>query len=136
MVIRRHKECFQPLYINTYSIRGRGRGIFDIFQYFRDFFKLKIHENQETSVLLRILVYFVTSWLGMLDNGEFFDIEAIVPHILVILPSKMAENGSKLTKKRAFFKKGMQSHPKRHLILPKIIWWYGTGTSFTETVGT
>ena len=111
MKIRRHKECFQPLYINTYSIRGRGRGIFAIFQYFRDFLKLKIHENLETPLLIRILVYFVTSWLGTLDNGEFFDIEAIVPHILDILPSKMAKNGSKLTKKRPFFKKVVQSHP-------------------------
>merc|ERR1712034_138861 len=102
MKIRRHKECFQPLYINTYSIRGRGRGILAIFQYFRDFLKLKIHENLETSVVLRILVYFVTIWLGMLDNGDFFDIEVIVPHISVILPSKMAKNRSKLTKKRTF----------------------------------
>lgn len=80
MKIRRHKECFQPLYINTYRIRGRARGIFTIFQYFRDFLKLKIQENVETSVLLRILVYLVATWLGMLDNGEFFDIEAVVPH--------------------------------------------------------
>ena len=110
--------------------------IFAIFQYFRDFLKLKIHENLETSVILRVLVYFVIIWLGMLDNGVFFDIEVIVPHISVILPSKMAKNRSKLTKKRTFFNKAMQSHPKRHLILPKIIWWYGTGTCFTETVGT
>jgi len=48
----------------------------------------------------------------------------------------MAKNGSKLTKKRAFFKKRMQSHPKRHTVPPKSTWLYGTGTSFTETVGT
>jgi len=46
MGIKRHKEVFQPLYINTYSIGGRGRGIFAIFEYFCNFLKLKIHENE------------------------------------------------------------------------------------------
>ena len=42
----------------------------------------------------------------MLDNDGFFDIEAIVPQILSILPSKMTKNGSKLTKKERFLKNG------------------------------
>jgi len=41
----RHKQFFKPLHINTFSIWGRGWGIFAIFQDFCDFFKLKIYEN-------------------------------------------------------------------------------------------
>jgi len=41
----RHKQFYKPLHINTFCIWGRGWGIFAIFQYFCDFFKLKIYEN-------------------------------------------------------------------------------------------
>ena len=63
------------------------------------------------SVLFPVLVYFDINWLGMLDNGGFFDIQKIVPQLLTFLAGKMAKNGSKLAQKRAFFKKRMQSHP-------------------------
>ena len=45
-----------------------------------------------------VLVYFVINWLGMTDNGGSFDIEAILPHVLVLLVGKMLRNGSKLNK--------------------------------------
>ena len=90
----RHKEIFQSIYINTFSIWDRGRVIFSIFQYFCDFLKLKIHENEKTSLLFRSLVYFFINWLCMLDNRVFFDIETIVAQVLVILPGKMAKNRS------------------------------------------
>ena len=93
-VFTRHKEIFQSIYINTFSIWGRGRVIFSIFQYFCDFLKLKIHENEKTSLLFRSLVYFVINWLCMLHDRVFFDIETIVAHVLVILPGKMAKNRS------------------------------------------
>ena len=41
-----------------------------------------------------VLVYFVINWLGMSDNGRFFDIEAILPHVFVLLVGKMVKNGS------------------------------------------
>ena len=50
------------------------------------------------SVYFCILVYFLINWLGMLDNAVFFDLEAIVPQILVILASKMARKWAKLAK--------------------------------------
>ena len=45
------------------------------------------------------------NWIAMSDNVGFFGLQAIVTQILVILTSKMAENGSKLTQKRVCFKK-------------------------------
>ena len=57
------------------------------------------------SVYFCVLVYFLINWLGMLDNGVFFDIEAIVPQILVILASKMAGKWANLAKNRGMFRK-------------------------------
>ena len=37
-----------------------------------------------------VLVYFVINWLCM-----FFDIDAILPHVFVLLVGKMVENGEK-----------------------------------------
>ena len=50
------------------------------------------------SVRFRVLVYFFNAWFGMLDNGGFFDIEGIVPKVLVSIGSKMVKNGSLLAK--------------------------------------
>jgi len=50
------------------------------------------------SVHFCVLVYFLINWLGMLDNGVFFDLVAIVPQILAILASKMAQKWAKLAK--------------------------------------
>jgi hypothetical protein len=55
------------------------------------------------SVLFPVLVYFVINWLGMSDNAGLFDIEAILPHVLVLLVGKMAKNGSKLAKIKVYF---------------------------------
>ena len=68
----RHKEFFEPLHINTSST----------FQYFGDLFKREVHDEQ-TSVLFFVLLYFVIAWLGMLDNGGFFNIEMIVSSVLL-----------------------------------------------------
>ena len=62
------------------------------------------------------MAYFINNWLGMLDNDGFFDIEAIVPQILSILPSKMTKNGSKIDQKGALFKEWTPSHPKRTIL--------------------
>ena len=45
-----------------------------------------------------VLVYFVINWLGMTGNGGYFDIDAILPHVFILLVSKMVKNGSKLAK--------------------------------------
>ena len=50
------------------------------------------------SVRFRVLVYFVNAWFGMLDNGGFFDIEGIVPKVLVSIGSKMVKNTPQLAK--------------------------------------
>ena len=42
-----------------------------------------------------VLVYFVMNWLGVSDNGGFFDIEAILPHVYVLLVGKMGQNWPK-----------------------------------------
>jgi len=52
----------------------------------------------------------------MSDNVGFFDLQAIVTQILVILTSKMAENGSNLTQKRVCFKKMAETYIKKHII--------------------
>ena len=50
------------------------------------------------SVYFCVLLYFLINWLGMLDNGVFFDLEAIVRQILIILASEMAQKWAKLAK--------------------------------------
>ena len=60
-------------------------------------------------ILFRILVYFFINWLGMLENAGFFDIEAIV---LVILASKMAKNGSKLTTIKVYLENPQNADPE------------------------
>jgi len=58
----------------------------------------------------------------MSDNVGFFDLRAIVTLILVILTSKMAENGSKLTQKRVCFKQMAKTYIKKHIIPLNIVW--------------
>jgi len=48
----------------------------------------------------------------MSDNVGFFDLQAIVTLILVILTSKMAENGSKLSQKGVCLKKKAKTYIK------------------------
>ena len=122
MTIRRHKEFFEPLHINTYSTWGRGRGIFAIFQYFCDFLNLKIHENIKTSVLFQLLVYFLINWIAMSDNLVCFDLRVFVSQKLVILTSKMAKKGSKWTQKMVDFTKKVKTCVKKHIILLNMVW--------------
>ena len=65
------------------------------------------------SVLFSVLIYFVINWLGMLDNAVFFDIEAIVPQILVLLVSKMAKKGSKLAKINVYLGNPKKADPEK-----------------------
>jgi len=58
----------------------------------------------------------------MSDNVGFFDLQAIVTIILVILTSKMAENGSKLTQKMVCFKKKAKTYIKKHIIPLNMVW--------------
>ena len=65
------------------------------------------------SVLFPVLVYFDINWLGMLDNGGFFDIQKIVPQLLTFLAGKMAKNGSKLAKKNVYLERPQNADPEK-----------------------
>ena len=64
-------------------------------------------------VLFPVLVYFVINWLGMSDNAGFFDIEAILPHVLVLLVGKMAKSGSKLAKIKVILENPQNADPEK-----------------------
>ena len=49
----------------------------------------------------------------MLDNAVFFDMEAIVPQILVLLVSKMAKKGSQLAKINVYLGKPKKADPEK-----------------------
>ena len=82
---------------------------------------MKIHENEQMSVLFPILVYFDINWLGISDNAGFFDIEAIVPQLLTLLAGKMAKNGSKLTKINVSLERPQNADPEILLFFTAII---------------
>ena len=65
------------------------------------------------SVLFNVLVYFVINWLGMSDNAVIFDIEAIVPQMLVLLVSKTGKNGSKLAKINVYLENPQNADPEK-----------------------
>ena len=65
------------------------------------------------SVLFPVLVYFVINSLGMSDNAGFFDIVTILPHVLVLLVGKMAENGSRLTKINVYLENTQNADPEK-----------------------
>ena len=64
-----------------------------------------------------VLVYFVINWLGMSENGGFFDIEAILPHVFVLLVGKMVKNGSKLAKIMVYLENPQNADLKKKLCL-------------------
>ena len=73
------------------------------------------------SILFPVLVYFVINWLGMSDNAGFFDIVTILPHVLVLLVGKMAENGSKLTKIKVYLENPQNADPEKCFFFTPII---------------
>ena len=50
-----------------------------------------------------VLVYFVINWLVMSENGGFFDIEAILPHVFALLVGKMVKKWVKIGQNNGIF---------------------------------
>ena len=49
----------------------------------------------------------------MSGNGGYFDIDAILPHVFILLVSKMVKNGSKLAKIMVYLENPQNSRPEK-----------------------
>ena len=71
----------------------------------------------------------------MSDNVVCFDLRVRIPNIGHFYWEN-DEKGVKMDPKRVDFTKKVKTYIKGHIILLNMAWYYGTRTSFTETIGT